>query len=128
MVAVLDEAVVGQGPTPSAEVTETIVRGIARTGVRASRGGSAVSRTVADHLVHHATELRAESQRWSPTHQLHPIERFGRRNGVGLGIAVRVGGNVVAVLPDVDLDRLGGVEPPKSDSVGREAGPLCLRD
>ena len=94
--------------------------------MKRARATGGLRRAVADHIVHHSAELRTEPERGGPAYELDLTQGFRRGDEVRLRVAVGVGGNVVAILPNVHLDRLSRVEAAESDTVGGEAGPLRL--
>ena len=87
-----------------------------------------VGRPIAQHVIDHAAELRAELQRRAAAHEIHSLHRLSRRRVVGLRIAVQIGDDVHAVLAHVHLYRLHRIQSAQADAVGREAAAGGLGD
>ncbi|MCU0622449.1 MAG: hypothetical protein MUF53_01150 [Gemmatimonadaceae bacterium] len=67
-------------------------------------------------VVEHPAELRPVLQRRGAADELDPVDGFERGGVVRLGIAERVGGDVGAVLPGVELPRPIGGQPADRDA------------
>lgn len=108
--AVVVEGVVRQPANRTAQRVEGTPEAVAAAALPAFDEQLAIGRCLPDAVVEQPAELRTVLQTRRATHQRDRLHRLGGRVVVSFGITERVRGDVVAVLPHVELPGAVGTQ------------------
>lgn len=108
--AVVVEGEIRQPADRAAQRVEGTPKAVAAAALPAFDGQLAIGRRLPDAVVEQPAELRTVLQSRRPTHQRDRLHRLGGRVVVGLGITEGIRGDVVAVLPHVELPGAVGTQ------------------